>query len=95
MTGEFQAPPFETCTTGQSDPTSTYCGGWDYESDTGRSDESNTGYAMFGLHETGGVPAGIQTVDAGWQNNVQADTTSNPTYAGTHNDGGGSYQPGT
>ena len=93
LTGEFQAPTFETCTTAQSDTTSAFCGGWNYEKDPGRSDESNTGYAMFGLHETGGVPAGIQTVDTGWQNNVQADTTTNATYAGTHNDGGASYQP--
>ena len=32
-------------------------------------------------------------IDVGWQNNIQADTTTNPTFAKTHNDGGGSYQP--
>jgi hypothetical protein len=93
LENEFQAPPFETCTTTPSDPTSAFCGGWNYEPDPGRSDESNTGYAMTGLALTGGVPAAIQTVEVGWQNNDQSDTTSNPTYAGTRNDGGAGYQP--
>ena len=48
---------------------------------------------MFGLHETGGVPGAVQSVNVGWQNNVQSDTTSNPTFAGSYNVGGGSYQP--
>ena len=94
-TTDFEAPPNITCTTAQADPTSAFCGGWNYDPGYGRSDESNTGYAMFGLHETGGVPAGVQSLNTGWQNNVQADTTSNPTYAGPvmANDGGASYQP--
>jgi hypothetical protein len=93
LENEFQAPPLETCTTMQSDATSSFCGGWNYDPDTLRSDESNTGFAMTGLALTGGVPAAIQAVDVGWQNNVQADTTSNATYAGTKNDGGAAYQP--
>jgi hypothetical protein len=82
------------CSTANSSSTAYYCGGWNYQPNDGlRSDESNTGYAMFGLHETGGVPAAIQSLDAGWQNNIQSDTTSNPAFSGSYDVGGGSYQP--
>jgi hypothetical protein len=82
-----------------------YCGGWDYNpgSTTLRSDESNTGYAMTGLHLTGGLTDTEKKYNLGWQTNDQADETTNPYWAdggatlcGTpvpHNDGGGSYQP--
>lgn len=94
LENEFQGPPNETCTTAGADPNSAFCGGWNYAAaDLGRSDESNSGFAMTGLALTGGVPAAIQLLNAGWNNNSQADTTSNSTYSSTHNDGGGSYQP--
>ena len=67
-----------------------YCGGWNYDTGEGRSDESNTGFAMFGLHQTGGVPAPIAEEDIGWQHHIQV-IKSNPF--STRNDGGGSYQP--
>jgi hypothetical protein len=93
LANEFQGPPNTTCTTAGADPTSSYCGGWNYEAEFGRSDESNSGFAMTGLALTGGVPAAIKPLNIGWNNNVQADTTSNPTYAGSKNDGGAGYQP--
>lgn len=94
LENDFQGPPNATCTTAGSDPTSQWCGGWNYDAGFGRSDESNSGFAETGLALTGGVPAAIQALNEGWNNNVQADTTSNPTYAGTTNDdGGGSYIP--
>ena len=101
--GETGGPA--TCTTapnsyaesGSTVDTSYYCGGWNYyPSFIGgqRSDESNTGYALTGLHLTGGLTAEEATLNLGWQTNDQADTTSNPNWAGSHDDGGGSYQPG-
>jgi RHS repeat-associated protein len=93
LINDFQGAPNTSCTTAGSDPSSAYCGGWNYEADFGRSDESNTGYALTGLELTGGVPPAIAQLDAGWQNNVQADTTTNPAWSGAHDDGGGSYQP--
>jgi hypothetical protein len=107
---EDEPPPGETggpatCTTafdtytagGSTQDTSYYCGGWNYYPDFiggQRSDESNTGYALTGLHLTGGLPAEARTLDLGWQANDQADTTINAHWAGAHDDGGGSYQPG-
>lgn len=78
LVNEFQAPPNTTCATGETDRTSSYCGGWNYEPEFGRSDESDTGFAMFGLQETGGVPAAIQAVNVPWQYNVQADQHHQP-----------------
>jgi hypothetical protein len=75
------------------DTTSEYCGGWNYTPGLGRSDESNTGYALTGLDLTGGVPLALQAIDLGWQNNDQADCTTNQAYCSGHSDGGGSYQP--
>lgn len=88
---EFQGPAFTGCSSNDKSPTAGYCGGWNYEPAPGRSDESNTGFAMFGLHLTGGVPAAIQSVNIDWQHHIQQIST-NP-FAG-RNDGGGSYQPG-
>ncbi len=94
-----------TCTTtpndytagGSTQDTSYYCGGWNYGPEyvynSPRSDESNTGYALTGLHLTGGLTSEEAALDLGWQTNDQADTTSNPHYSGSHNDGGASYQP--
>lgn len=90
---DWQGPPREVCSSAQLGLGNSYCGGWNYDPGMGRSDESNTGYAMFGLQLTGGVPASIQGVNTGWQNNVQSLTTTNPQYAGSANDGGGSYEP--
>jgi hypothetical protein len=100
------------CSTTPNSPagedSSFYCGGWDYDpyntaldiEDFGpRSDESNTGYALTGLHLTGGLTTQEQTYNLAWQNNDQSDSTTNPYWAGggssggVHNDGGGSYQP--
>src|SRR5207248_10189511 len=47
------------CTTTYGDPSSQYCGGWNYDFGTPRSDESNTGFAMLGLQLSGGVPPSI------------------------------------
>jgi hypothetical protein len=94
-----------TCTTTPNDyvsssgtqDTSYYCGGWNYEPEylwgSPRSDESNTGYALTGLHLTGGLTPDEAALNLGWQTNDQADTTTNSFWAGSHDDGGGSYQP--
>jgi hypothetical protein len=72
--------------------TDTYCGGWNYDVDFGRSDESNTGFALTGLAITGGVPAATAAVNVGWQRHVQELTATN--YFAARNDGGGDYEPG-
>ena len=107
LVNEFQnsnggTPPVacSTSTTGGAG-TSYYCGGWNYYPGNTRSDQSNTGYAMTGLHSTGGVPAAIQALNLGWENNVQSLTTSNPYWTKTYqgctsncpNDGGSGYEP--
>src|SRR5271165_769531 len=91
LVSEFQGPAFTGCASANGSPTSNYCGGWNYDADPGRSDESNTGYALFGLQLTGGVPASLQGDDVNWQHHIQQIST-NP-FAG-RNDGGGSYEPG-
>lgn len=68
-----------------------YCGGWNYDTDVGRSDESNTGFALTGLFLTGGVPPRAAKINIGWQRNVQEYPRS--PFA-TRRDGGGVYQPG-
>jgi hypothetical protein len=88
---DFQGSVRTGCSSADGSPTSYYCGGWNYDASTGRSDESNTGYAMFGLFLTGGVPASIGSEDIGWQHHVQQ-IASNPF--ATRNDGGGGYLPG-
>jgi hypothetical protein len=90
LMNEFQGPPNSTCSSADGSPTSNFCGGWNYDTGSGRSDESNTGFALTGLQLTGGVPASIASVDIGWQNHIQ-EITSNPF--ASRNDGGGSYQP--
>jgi hypothetical protein len=79
------------CTTVYPAASSMYCGGWNYDFGASRSDESNTGFAMFGLQSSGGIPAQIAAVNPGWQHNVQEITTNG--YA-ARNDGGGDYEPG-
>ena len=78
-------------------PTGTWwCGGWTYNDTLPpvESDESDVGFAIFGLQFSGGVPSGlpvnIQSENAVWQKNIQ--TISTNPYA-TRNDGGGSYNP--
>ena len=90
LINEFQGPVYTGCSSADGSPTSYYCGGWNYEPDIGRSDESNTGYAMFGLQLTGGIPASIVPDNINWQHHIQ-EITGNPF--ATRNDGGGSYQP--
>jgi uncharacterized repeat protein (TIGR01451 family) len=92
LVNEFQAPPLETCSSADPpDATAAFCGGWNYDSGTGRSDESNTGFALTGLQLSGGVPPAIAAVNIGWQHHIQ-EISSNSL--GTRNDGGGDYQPG-
>ncbi len=79
------------CTTTFGDPTSQYCAGWNYDFGAGRSDESNTGFAMFGLQLSGGVPPNIASMNPGWQHNIQEISTNG--YA-ARNDGGGDYETG-
>ena len=83
--------PSPTCSSDKGSPTASYCGGWNYSPSYGRSDESNTGFALTGLAASGGVPAAAAAVNAGWQRNVQQLTSSG---LATRNDGGGSYEPG-
>ena len=87
--GPTLLPTGENCSTTTN---YSYCGGWNYEFDPGRSDESNTGFAMTGLKLSGGIPSGIATLNAGWQHNIQELQPANPHATG--NDGGGSYLPG-
>lgn len=62
--------------------TTPLCYGWTYRPESNlRSDESNTGYALFGLQQSGGVPTRIKEEDVLWQERVQR-----------KGDGGGSYQ---
>ena len=89
---DWQGPPHTVCSS-TTLPQASYCGGWDYEDDIGRSDESNTGYAMFGLQLTGGIPASIAVDNINWQNHIQ-EFLPNPLFPGGRNDGGGDYQPG-
>jgi hypothetical protein len=70
----------------------TYCGGWNYDAGFGRSDESNTGFALTGLFLTGGVPAATASINVGWQRHVQELQATN--YFAARNDGGGDYEPG-
>ena len=89
VTGNPSSP---NCTGADGSGTEGYCGGWNYEASFGRSDESNTGFALTGLALTGGVPAASAAVNVEWQRHVQQLTATNPLAA--HNDGGGVYQPG-
>src|SRR5207237_5480895 len=91
LASEFQGAPNTTCSSADGSPTSGYCGGWNYDRDFGRSDESNTGFAMTGLQLTGGIPAAEKADNTNWQHNIQADSST--PFAGTANDGGGSYVP--
>ena len=93
------APPAVTgnpasldCSGADGSGTEHYCGGWNYEASFGRSDESNTGFALTGLQLTGGVPAATAGINVDWQRHVQELTATNPF--ASRNDGGGSYVPG-
>ena len=91
----FQGPthdPTEACSSEDNGTGSDYCGGFNYDFGTRRSDESNTGFGLTGLQLSGGVPAALQALDKGWQRHVQ-EIAANPFH--TQTDGGGSYQPGT
>ena len=93
LVGLFQGPthnPSETCSTAHSDATSVWCGGFNYDWGLARSDESNTTFGLTGLKLSGGVPAGLASLNAGWQHNIQEISTN--LYA-TRNDGGGKYTP--
>ena len=101
LINEFQGPVYTGCSSDDSSTTAYYCGGWNYDEDKGRSDESNTGFAMFGLQYTGGIPlgpapTGISVDNINWQRHIQEilgpPGIGNPF--ATRNDGGGSYQPG-
>jgi hypothetical protein len=90
------APPLVTgnptspdCSTDDNSGTDWYCGGWNYEHDFYRSDESNTGFALTGLALSGGVPTASAAVNVGWQRHVQQLQATN--YYATRNDGGGGY----
>jgi hypothetical protein len=92
LVNTLQAPPLETCSSADPpDATASFCGGWNYDEGTGRSDESNTGFALTGLQLSGGVPAAVSAVNVGWQHHIQ-EIASNPL--ATRNDGGGDYMPG-
>lgn len=104
LVGEFKGPNLplpQTCSSADSSPTAYFCGGWNYDNSIDlRSDESNTGFAMFGLQFSGGVPqgpapGGISVDDINWQRHIQEllgpPGIGNPF--ATRNDGGGGYQP--
>jgi hypothetical protein len=92
LTNEFQGPTYTGWDSSDTSSTAFFCGGWNYDPGQGRSDESNTGYAMTGLEVTGGIPASIVPDDINWQHHVQ-EITGNPF--ATRNDGGSDYEPGT
>jgi hypothetical protein len=95
LINEFKGPP--GCNSSNGSSTAYYCGGWNYEDNIleKRSDESNTGWAMFGLQLTGGIPPGpfpgIADDNINWQHHIQEINTN--TFFATRNDGGGDYQP--
>jgi hypothetical protein len=89
-------PASPACSTDDQPPagsgSDTYCGGWNYDGEFGRSDQSNTGFALTGLALSGGVPAATASFNVGWQRHVQELTATN--YFAQRNDGGGDYEPG-
>jgi List-Bact-rpt repeat protein/prenyltransferase/squalene oxidase-like repeat protein len=89
VTGNPSSPD---CSTNDHSGTDGYCGGWNYDAGFGRSDESNTGFALTGLFLTGGVPAATASINVGWQRHVQELQATN--YFAARNDGGGDYEPG-
>lgn len=104
LVGEFKGPnllPPQTCSSVDTSPTAYFCGGWNYDNSIDlRSDESNTGFAMFGLQFSGGVPqgpapGGISVDNINWQRHIQEllgpPGIGNPF--ATRNDGGGGYMP--
>jgi hypothetical protein len=97
LTSEFQGPAYTSCNSADGSSTSSFCGGWNYETGKGRSDESNSGYAMTGLEVTGGVPAALVPDNINWNHHIQVISTNpftQPIHGGSgFNDGGGSYQP--
>jgi hypothetical protein len=98
LIGQQEIPPQTSCqstgTEGSGLGGQQWCGGWNYDrAGFGRSDESNTGFALTGLDLTGGVPAAVAAANVGWQRNVQQ-LTNNPGGFAARNDGGGAYEPG-
>ena len=107
LVNEFEGPTNDGCSASDSAvaTTASWCGGWNYDPDDSRSDESNSGYAMTGLEVTGGIPIVSQSDgttliqdNVGWNHHIQVISTNPFTLtanAGTGgDDGGGSYQPG-
>ncbi len=106
LINEFEGPTNDGCSASDSAvaTTASWCGGWNYDPDDSRSDESNSGYAMTGLQVTGGIPNVAQSDgttliedNIDWNHHIQV-ISSNPftltANSGTGgNDGGGSYQP--
>jgi hypothetical protein len=97
LIGQQQVPPQVSCQStganGSGLGGQSFCGGWNYSTGSfGRSDESNTGFALTGLDLTGGVPAPVAAANIGWQRNVQQ-LTNNPGGFPARNDGGGAYEP--
>ncbi|HZO77406.1 MAG TPA: prenyltransferase/squalene oxidase repeat-containing protein [Solirubrobacteraceae bacterium] len=88
---DFQGSARTGCNSGDNSSTAFYCGGWNYDPEAGRSDESNTGWALTGLFLSGGVPTSIRHDNINWQHHVQS-LKGNP-FSPTANDGGGSYTP--
>jgi uncharacterized repeat protein (TIGR01451 family) len=90
VTGNPSSP---ACSGVDMSGTDSYCGGWNYDAGFGRSDESNTGFALTGLFLTpGGVPALTAAYNLDWQRHVQELKATN--YFAGRNDGGGDYEPG-
>ena len=94
LVNEFQGPVYTGCSSADNSPSAYYCGGWNYDTGKGRSDESNTGFAMFGLQFSGGVPSTLWPDNINWQRHIQEFMGTPPNPFATRNDGGGSYQPG-
>ena len=106
LVNEFEGPTNDGCSASDAAvaTTASWCGGWNYDPDDTRSDESNSGYAMTGLAVTGGIPNVSQSDETtliqdniDWNHHIQV-ISSNPftltANAGTGgDDGGGSYQP--
>lgn len=97
LTSEFQGPSYTGCNSADGSSTSGFCGGWNYDSGKGRSDESNSGYAMTGLEVTGGIPAALVPDNINWNHHIQVISTNpftHPANGGSaFSNGGGSYQP--
>ncbi|MBV9171474.1 MAG: hypothetical protein JOZ81_15465, partial [Chloroflexi bacterium] len=98
LINSFQGPAYTGCASADGSSTAGFCGGWNYAPDKGRSDESNSGFAMTGLAVTdGGIPAALVPDNINWNHHVQAIAsnpfTQPPLGGSGFNDGGGGYLP--